>query len=99
MNPKARLPMSLVGASRLNRSAFPFPLRRGERAAWEADTHDSCSSVPPIVDRRRRNGRINGDAGVASGRARNTFSRRSIIMAGIEHAAIGDSAKNIGGVK
>ena len=73
-NDEARLPMFLGGAARLNRSAFWLPLRRGGRAAWEADTHDICSSVPPIVDRRRHKGRINGDAGLAPGRARNSFS-------------------------
>lgn len=98
-NDEARLPMFLGGAARLNRSAFRFPLRRGGRAAWEADTHDICSSVPPIVDRRRHKGRINGDAGLAPGRARNSFSRRSIIMPAVGHSGIGDSAKNIGGVK
>ena len=53
-----------------NQEAFNLLAIRGERAAWKADTHDSCSSIPPIVDRRRRKGWINGEAGVAPGRAR-----------------------------
>lgn len=31
--------------------------------------------------------------------ARNSFSRGPVVMAGVDHAAIGDSAKKIGGVK
>ena len=49
-NDEAWLPMFLGGAARLNRSAFRFPLRRGERAAW-MDTRGPCSllSLNPIA--------------------------------------------------
>lgn len=62
----------------------------------------ACNSIL-ASDRHRDNGEVRrlGFAPIPGRRssARNSFSRGPVVMAGVDHAAIGDSAKKIGGVK